>query len=266
MFSAAMSVRSTMAAALTPMVMAIASEISSRVAPNLSAFLMCPRGSPGTWRRGWRRWRRAPWSCGRGPRACRSPCRTGSRSPGSGGRPSCRTRAGAGPPRSRPRGMAGGAASLRSLSAPHLDPASSLAATARAAPASSPAPPRGARRRLPRTRRSRCARRRRGSRPARSGPRRSGPTASAQLEGDLLRHPTVVGVGHEQGRPTAAAVRRRPARRRPRCRSRPCGPSRTAPRRSPARRGPPAATSGSPGRAGCGGRRCPAGCGSCCRR
>ena len=45
-FSAAMSVRSTMAAAFTPMAMAIDSEISSRVAPDLRAFLMCPSRQP----------------------------------------------------------------------------------------------------------------------------------------------------------------------------------------------------------------------------
>src|SRR6185436_16427971 len=46
MFSAAMSVRSTIAAAFTPIAIAIASETSSRLAPNLSAFLMCPSRQP----------------------------------------------------------------------------------------------------------------------------------------------------------------------------------------------------------------------------
>jgi hypothetical protein len=35
-----------MAAALTPIAIAIVSEISSRVAPNFSAFLMCPSRQP----------------------------------------------------------------------------------------------------------------------------------------------------------------------------------------------------------------------------
>ena len=46
MLSAAMSVRSTIAAALTPMAMAMASDTSSRLAPNLSAFLTCPSRHP----------------------------------------------------------------------------------------------------------------------------------------------------------------------------------------------------------------------------
>ena len=46
MFSAAMSVRSTIAAAFTPMAMAMASLTSSRVAPNFRAFLMWPSRQP----------------------------------------------------------------------------------------------------------------------------------------------------------------------------------------------------------------------------
>ena len=46
MLSAAMSVWSTMAAALTPMAMAMDSEISSRVAPNFMALRMWPSSQP----------------------------------------------------------------------------------------------------------------------------------------------------------------------------------------------------------------------------
>ena len=49
MLSAAMSVRSTIAAALTPMAMAMASDTSSRVAPNFRAFLTWPSRQPWQW-------------------------------------------------------------------------------------------------------------------------------------------------------------------------------------------------------------------------
>ena len=269
MLSAAMSVRSTIAAALTPMAMAIVSEISSRVAPNFRAFLTWPSRQP--WHFAARLARDRHQLLGlavedRGPvgllvelEVDLAEARLDHGVGASAG--------GAAPPSS----SSGNGWWWCGFSSLTVAPASSLgrgsgsaAASAARAAGRAPLEHRGRRGLV-------------GRRPVAPGPAvalaghdqhlGARPRRRLEVERDLLRHAPVVGVGHEQRR--AGRARRAAAAAHvdgARGRSRRAGPSRRRPGPPPASAARCAATSGSRGTAAGGGGPCRRASGSCCRR